>query len=245
MMEIRKVLPLLTLTFLLSTAALASLSHAASVCIGEGTMNITSTATLTTPQGNFTIDFLFLVNVTASSNGYNVTVLAKVVRIAGPPILLQAKLPLFDLAVSTDQGVYRWSDGKVFAAVMLPLSSGTVRVMSVSNITSCIRSITIDASGLGLPGVVTVGKEGLSGNAALGLSQSASLPTSETTTRASSTYTTTNYLGGGQPVNAVYAGTGESAEGIGKEGMEGNAVAAVIALLAAMGAGLILYALFT
>lgn len=250
-MRIRKISPLLILALLVSTAVLASLSHATDACIGEGTINLASTVTLTTPEGNFTIDFMFLLTITRLDNEYNITVLGKITNITGPPVLLQAKLPLFDFTVSTDEGEYRWSDGKVFTAVMLPVTSGFAYEMSLPNIrSSCIRSVTIDASGLGLPNVVTISEGGILGNVVSGFSQSTNIPPSATTTRSSTPYTVTysamtNYLSGkAQPANAVHASTGESAN-VKEGGIERNAIAAVIALLAAAGVGLLLYTLFT
>ncbi len=243
---------MLSLTLLASTVALATSSHATDVCIGEGTFNITSTAILDTPEGNFTLDFLFMVNITRSDNVYNVSVVGVVTNITGPPVLLQAKLPLFDFDVSTEDGVYRWSDGKVFAAVMLPLSSDTAYRMSLMGIrSSCIRSITIDASGLGLPDIVAIGEGGVLSGYMLGTSgqtvngagnstESQSTPT--VTYLVTATYTEGAY-GRAQPGNAAFAGIGSTTTA--EEGIEKDAIAALIAALAAIGVGLLLYTLFT
>ncbi len=245
---------LFVLVLITTAVMLAATSRAADVCMAEGTFNITSTTTLSTPDGNFSINFLFLITLARSGSGYNVTVVGKITNITGPPVLLQARLPLFDFAVSTDEGEYRWSDGKVFTAVLLPLSSGTTYRMSMTGIeASCIKSVTVDATGLGLPGVVTIG-EGNTSYAFTVMStstMSTRVPHGVTDTQTMTTSmhtTTTAYSGGGYtlipPGKAVYGGVDEglSAE---RNGVERNVVAAVIALLAALGVGLLLYTLFT
>ena len=243
----RKISSLLLLAFIALAATLTASSHATDVCLGEGTFNITSRATLGTPEGNFTIDFLFLITITRADNGYNVTVLGKIANITGPPVLLQAKLPLFDFTVSTDEGEYRWSDGKTFAAVMLPVSSGAAYKMSIANIkAACIRSVVVDVPGLGLSEVIVI--KGLNVYYAAALSTSTlttRVPYGVTLSQASSTST---YSSGPyervQPGNAVFASADEGA-GATNERIERNAVAAIIALLAAVGVGLLLYTLFT
>lgn len=250
-MGIVRILSLLTLTLIVSTAVLASLGYASDVCLGEGTLNITSTATVSTPEGNFTVDFLFFITITRLGSEYNVTVLGKITNITGPPVILQAKLPLFDFKVSTDKGEYRWSEGKVFTTAMLPVSSGAAYEMSLPNIrSSCIRSVIIGASGLGLPDMVTISEGGMLENAVLGIDQLNTVPASVTTAQLSITYTETSSIttvhqsGRAQPANAVYASAGEGVN-VEEKGIERNVIAAVIALLAAMGVGLLLYTLFT
>ncbi|GEM_PF-5028776 len=250
-MKIR-ITPLLFLAVSLTMVVTTSLSHAADACMGEGTFNLTSTATVVTPDGNFTIDFLFLINVTRIDSGYNISVLGKIVNITGPPVILQARVPLFDFAVSTDKGEYRWSDGKLFTAVMLPVSNGVTYGMRLQNIeSSCIRSIVIDASGLGLHNLVIIGESGLWDNVRFGLAQSAETSSTHTTTRTSSpsysmvtpTDTESSLYAKDLSVSAVYAGKGNAHAWEGS--VERNLMAALIALLAALGVGLLLYTAFT
>ncbi len=243
----RKISSLLLLASITSAAILAASSHATDVCLGEGAFNITSRAMLDTPEGNFTIDFLFLITIMRTDNEYNVSVLGKITNITGPPVLLQAKLPLFDLTVSTDGGEYRWSDGKVFATVMLPVSSGASYRMNITNIkAACVKSVTVDVPGLGLSDVVVIKGSNVYYAAAL----STSTPTTRvqygvtlSQTSSTSTYPSESYESV-QPGNAVFASVDEGA-GATNEGIERNVVAAVIALLAAVGVGLLLYTLFT
>jgi len=252
-MKTRQAASLAALALTVLAALLAVTGHSTDVCMGEGSFDTLSVAVINTPEGNFTIYFEVTISIVNTDGGYNVSVLSRITNITGPPILLQARLPLFDFAVTTDNGEYRWSDGKVFAAVMTPVSSGLTYRMSLTGIkASCIKSVSVDVPGLGIPDIVSVASlKGTYYGPAMTQTYTRSpngSPTIYTIITADTNTATSTEVSGGE-VNAlggkaVFAGSGSTDEEMGG-GVERNVIAAVIALLAAIGTGLLLYTLLT
>jgi hypothetical protein len=229
------------LAFLAVSITLTLPSRSEDICLGQGTFNSGSEVALKTPEGTFTIDFKFNITIEKVDSTYNITVIGEITNVSGPPALLQSKTPLLDFAVITDEGEFRWSDDKVFPAVMIPITDGVTSKMSLQNIkSSCITSVIIDAPGLGLHNIINIGvgmPQGYEGNR---LSQPSVSQSTGTVT-----YTVESSYQGGTP---AYSGASYAASlgSVGnEERLERYAIAAVIALIAAVGVGLLLYSLFT